>query len=85
MTNKFKIEMTSSNGYGGAALMLGLTPLIIFPVLLFMPLVSLVISCLAMILGAISINSSRKKSAIAGLVLGIVSFLYVSALLLGLY
>ena len=85
MTNAFKIEMTNKNGYGVAALMMGLIPFIIFPAIFFIPLVMLAISFIAIILGAMSVNSPKKKSAIAGLVLGVVAFLYISTLLLGLY
>ena len=81
MSYDLRSEIYAKKGYGGAAIIVGLVPIILFPIFMFIPFLSLALSLLAIILGAISINTSRKKSAITGLTLGLIGFLYVTVLL----
>lgn len=85
MSYDLQFEKNPKKGYGGAALIVGLLPIILFPVFMFMPLLSLALSLLAIILGAVSINTSRKKLAVAGLVTGMIGFIYISAILFRLW
>lgn len=77
----------NSKGYGGAALILGIVSVIAFPIMLMMPILGLIVSLMAFVLGAISLKSPRKTSAIIGMILGFLTgaywlFLILSALIM---
>lgn len=82
MSYNLQSEQYAKKGYGTAALIVGLIPILTFPVVVFIPLLPLALSLLAIILGVLSLNTSRRKSAIAGLVLGVISFVGTGALIL---
>lgn len=85
MNYNLRSEQSTKKGYGIAALIVSLIPIMLFPVFILIPLLSLAFSLLAIILGALSINSPRKASAISGLVLGLIGFTYMTVLLLGVW
>lgn len=82
MSYNLQSEQYDKKGYGTAALIVGLIPILTFPVVVFIPLLPLALSLLAVILGVLSLNTSRRKSAIAGLVLGVIGFVGTGALIL---
>lgn len=74
---------TEKKGYGGASVIVGVISLLAFPIMIIAPVLSLIISAVAIILGAISVDSSRRTLAIIGMILGIISGGYMLLLILG--
>lgn len=66
---------SQKKGYGGAALIVGILSILFFPLVGMAPLLLSLLSIIAIILGALSVSSSRKGLAIAGIVLGSLSLL----------
>ena len=70
-------------GYGRAAVFVGLVPLVLFPIFVFIPLLSGALSLFAVLLGALSLHTASHKSGVVGLVLGIIGFAYLVILMIG--
>ena len=76
MNNQNISGNTKSKGYGVTALILGIISVIAFPILIWVPIMGLVISSLAFILGVTSLNTPTKISAIIGMILGLLAGVY---------
>ncbi len=63
-----------NKGYSAASLIVGIIAIVISPIAsLIMPILVLLLGLTAIILGAKSLNTQRKKTAIAGIVLGVIA------------
>ncbi len=80
MNNQNFLNNTTSKGHGEAALVLGILSVVtlpfVFPLMILMPLLALVISILPIVLGAISLKSLSKTSAMIGMTLGFLTGAY---------
>ncbi len=80
MNNQNFLNNQTNKGYGDAALVLGMLSVVtlpfVFPLMILMPLLALVISIVAIALGAISLKAQSKTSAIIGMTLGFLTGAY---------